>query len=285
MEKFDGQDLKEKMQDLRRRRELYLKAQLLKEQLDIEKSRLPDNCFEPCGEWYINHARSNKKEVNFDELAHAKVKLEKIDNELNELNASIGALEKELEHRQDKKTVYQIKGEKSAVKAELDDVAQKRDRLILLRNIIDRADRQFKAEHQPDVLNRASDYLAMITGGKYHRIFISEDMNKKVTILEGDNPYPIEVGETISRGTQEQIYLALRLALMDHLDSEYSMPAFLDEVFINWDGIRVQNGLNLIKKIGKKRQVFIFTCHRWLVDLLSKNLDIQIVEMGTADRV
>lgn len=285
LEKFGGQDLEEKMQDLRRRRELYSKAQLIAEQLEIEKRSLPKNCFDSLDQWYIKNSESDKKVLNFDELAYAKVRIEELDNELNKLNANIGALEKELEHGQGMKTVHQIMGEMEAINRDLQDAAQKRDKLMLLKNIIDRADRQFKEEHQPDVLNRASEYLNIITEGKYSRIFIPDDIDEKVAILQRDNPYPVEVGETISRGTQEQIYLALRLALMDHLDGEYPMPAFLDEVFINWDGMRIQNGLELVGKIGAQRQIFIFTCHRWLVDLLSHNLDVQIVLMDESDQI
>ncbi len=280
LEKFNGNTVEEKVQDLSRRRELYLKAQILTEQLEIEKSSLPSNCFDSYNKGYIGDREIDKNVLNFQELAHAKVRIEEIDRELNDLSASIGALESELEYGQGQKTAYQIKGEIEAVKKELDDVAYRRDRLMLLRNIIDKADRQFKDEHQPDVFSRAGEYLSIITGGKYTRIFISEEDGDQISILQRDNPYPIEVGETISRGTQEQIYLSLRLALMDHLDGEQPMPAFLDEVFINWDNIRIQNSMELIREIGRRRQVFIFTCHRWLVDLLSHNLDVQIIIMG-----
>ena len=167
-----------------------------------------------------------------------------------------------------------------AVEEELEYVAYRRDKLMLLKNIIEMADRQFKQEHQPDVLNKAGQYLSIITGGKYERIFIPEEKGDKIAILQSGNPYPIEVSETISRGTQEQIYLAIRLALMDHLDGELSMPAFLDEVFINWDGMRIQNGMELIVNMGRRRQIFIFTCHKWLVELLSANLDIQIIDIN-----
>ena len=40
-----------------------------------------------------------------------------------------------------------------------------------------------------------------------------------------------------SQGIKEQVYFALRLAAIDHLDAdEERLPLFLDEVFVNWDG-------------------------------------------------
>lgn len=279
LEGFDGNNVEEKIEDLRRRRELYLKAQLLEKQLEIEKKNLPSNCFDYYDKGYIDSEKVHNKILSFEELAHTKVKRDSLDEKINTLNANIGALRSELEHDRIEKSVNDIRGEMEAVEAELENVAYKRDRLMLLRNIIERADRQFREEHQPDVFNRAGQYLSIITGGKYNRIFMPEEKGAQISILQRDNPYPIELNETISKGTQEQIYLALRLALMDHLDGGLAMPAFLDEVFVNWDGMRIQNGMELIFNMGKKRQVFIFTCHRWLVELLSANLDIQIIDM------
>ena len=55
----------------------------------------------------------------------------------------------------------------------------------------------------------------------------------------------------------EQIYLALRLAFTDHLDPNgLALPVFLDEVFVNWDGFRLDSGFELLKDMAGKRQVF-----------------------------
>mgnify|MGYP001159201933 CR=1 FL=1 len=280
LEEFEGDSVEKQIADLRRRRTLYQEAQLIERQLEIEKKSLPSNCLDFYNEGYIDGGKVHTKILNFEELAHAKVKRDKLDEKLNSLNAKIGALRSELEYGQATKSIDDIRGEMEAVEEELEYVAYRRDKLMLLKNIIEMADRQFKQEHQPDVLNKAGQYLSIITGGKYERIFIPEEKGDKIAILQSGNPYPIEVSETISRGTQEQIYLAIRLALMDHLDGELSMPAFLDEVFINWDGMRIQNGMELIVNMGRRRQIFIFTCHKWLVELLSANLDIQIIDIN-----
>ena len=88
--------------------------------------------------------------------------------------------------------------------------------------------------------------------------------------------YPFEATLPLSRGTLEQIYLALRLALIDHLDKDREgLPLFLDEALINWDGIRLKNGLELLKQIAQNRQIFLFTCHEWMVEKLSGSDEVQ----------
>jgi uncharacterized protein YhaN len=73
---------------------------------------------------------------------------------------------------------------------------------------------------------------------------------------------PRPVGPPLSTGTREQVYLALRLALLDELDrSGERLPLFLDEVFVNWDARRRGRGLDLLATAADTRQVFLFTCH------------------------
>ena len=83
----------------------------------------------------------------------------------------------------------------------------------------------------------------------------------------------------LSRGTFEQIHLALRLAFTEHPIRAVCPAGFLDEVFVNWDGFRLDSGLNLLKDMAGRRQVFVFTCHDWFMDKLAGKMDFQLVEL------
>lgn len=91
------------------------------------------------------------------------------------MNEEIGALKTELKQRQERERLDDIEGEIADLEAERRRVTVKRDRLILLKNLLAEADRRFREEHQPDVLQKAGRYLAGITGGRYDRLFIRED--------------------------------------------------------------------------------------------------------------
>src|SRR5690606_3488410 len=95
----------------------------------------------------------------------------------------------------------------------------------------------------------AGEYLDLITGGRYVRLFLEPtDKGERLTLQERGNPFPYPVEDVpISRGTLDQIYLALRLAVIDHLDADQEpMPLFLDEVFVNWDEGRRERALLLL---------------------------------------
>ena len=63
--------------------------------------------------------------------------------------------------------------------------------------------------------------------------------------------------EQVSRGTVEQVYLALRMAVGELLCEE-EMPVILDDAFAYYDEERMLQTLRWLKE--HKKQVIIFTC-------------------------
>jgi uncharacterized protein YhaN len=75
--------------------------------------------------------------------------------------------------------------------------------------------------------------------------------------------------ESLSTGAREQLYLAIRLAIMSHLDHDRErLPVFIDEALVNWDAARRNRGFQLLREISQTRQVFVMTCpERWAQEL------------------
>ena len=68
--------------------------------------------------------------------------------------------------------------------------------------------------------------------------------------------------EPLSTGTRDQVFLALRLAVVDHMDRAGArLPLLLDEVLVNWDEERRARALDLLTDVAMERQVVLFTCH------------------------
>ncbi|MCP3886332.1 MAG: hypothetical protein GY700_12825 [Propionibacteriaceae bacterium] len=80
---------------------------------------------------------------------------------------------------------------------------------------------------------------------------------------------PHLVGDPLSRGTLDQIHLAFRLAVIDHLDDGHeTLPLLLDEALVNWDDTRLDEAAEILKHMAGHRQVFLFTCHEWIAEKL-----------------
>jgi uncharacterized protein YhaN len=181
------------------------------------------------------------------------------------------ALERDLETqaslRDGDETIDDLEGDIGRLRQERDAVRREHDRLWILSRLVDRADREIRELHQPAILRLAGTHLEALTGGRYHRLEVGSDRSRRLQVSGPAVPGTVEVGPPLSTGTQEQIYVALRLALMDHLDDgQVRLPLFLDEVLVNWDATRRDRGLDLLDEMTTRRQVFLFTCHPHLAD-------------------
>lgn len=153
---------------------------------------------------------------------------------------------------------------------ELEGVLRARDRLALLARLLGEADRRYRDAHQPDVLRCASRYVAAITGGRYRRldwVDAVEDEPAGLQVAGGSLDEPVRVEPPLSRGTRDQIYLSLRLGLLDHLDADRErLPLVLDEALVHWDGGRRAEVYRVLEQVADRRQVLLLTCHEHLAE-------------------
>ena len=181
---------------------------------------------------------------------------------VEELQSTIGRLESEIGHLHEGETPDQVDGHIAAVKERIREAKENRDRAFVLARLVREADRRFREEHQPDLLLRAGGYLRHITAGRYDRIELGEGDDRFFYLRGPAAPQPRKLGEPLSQGTKEQVYLALRLAIIDHLDADDErLPLCMDEALVNWDAWRRDRAFGLLERVAERRQVFLFTCH------------------------
>jgi uncharacterized protein YhaN len=131
--------------------------------------------------------------------------------------------------------------------------------------VIDEIARDKHARIAPRLAERASTHLKEITGGGYQEIDLARDLTIRVRI-----PDTNELHETpeksLSKGTVDQIYLALRLAMVQCIsDVGEPIPMLLDDPFANYDDARLARTLQLIANISAANQVLLFTCREDVV--------------------
>jgi len=197
------------------------------------------------------------------DLAARRARIEALDDEIEDLTRRAEALDRDAAHLRELETVDAVDGEIVSLQEEEARLVRERDRKWVLAQLVREADRRFRAEHQPDLVQRAGSYLAHLTGGRYDRLVIDERAPGGLFQLLGPGlPAPIPLARPVSTGTLEQAYLSLRLAIVDHLDQGGErLPLFIDEVFVNWDPERRARGLEVLADLSATRQLFVFTCH------------------------
>ncbi len=118
-------------------------------------------------------------------------------------------------------------------------------------------------DHQPPVLREASRWLARLTEGRYHSITTAVD-EARLDVHERDGSVwnPVR----LSRGTREQVFLALRLALVRDLGRhDVTLPLVMDDALVNFDDGRARSAARVLVEFlaeqGADRQMLVLTCH------------------------
>lgn len=134
----------------------------------------------------------------------------------------------------------------------------------------------------PRLASEMSQIITGLTNGAYTKVFVDGQLHVSVqtgaanstpgSFFSGDDSsmtsrvIPLE---SLSRGTIEQIYLAMRLAVIELLFPQGGMPLILDDCFLTYDDDRLTATLSWLAE-HYSGQVLIFTCQKREAALLEK---------------
>ena len=112
---------------------------------------------------------------------------------------------------------------------------------------------------------KASEYLAILSNGRYHRLRVDPDNQERIElgVWSDEAGGWVETREPhLSRGTVDVVYLAARLALVDVLAGGNRPPLLFDDPFITFDEQRRQAAAVLLRELSQTHQIFLFTYTR-----------------------
>jgi len=82
----------------------------------------------------------------------------------------------------------------------------------------------------------------------------------------------LRLADSLSRGTQDQLYFALRFGILDLVSSEDEpCPSLLDEPFAAYDRTRLTEAFEVLELEASRRQLLLFTCREDLLDLAQQH--------------
>ncbi|MEK9628503.1 MAG: AAA family ATPase [Nitrospinota bacterium] len=191
-----------------------------------------------------------KKLTNYSDLQETREQLlqdiGETRNELEKLAANNDLVERQNE----------LESQKQELKSLAETWASYRSALVL----IEEAKKRYEKTRQPGVIRAAENLFSEITSGAYDHIIKPIDSDD--ILIENDRHKRKGVQE-MSRGTLEQLYLAMRFGLIEEYESRSEpLPAVLDDVFVNFDDERDQKLIEVLNQFGKQRQVIVLTCHQ-----------------------
>lgn len=124
--------------------------------------------------------------------------------------------------------------------------------------LLDRARERFELERQPEVTRVAGRVLRSMTQGRYTDVRVPLDGAGISVVTDRGLLKP---SDELSRGTVEQLYLALRVGFLASLKAGRALPVLMDDVVVNFDEERRAGAAAAIAELARDRQVVFFTCH------------------------
>ncbi|WP_430536076.1 AAA family ATPase [Listeria rocourtiae] len=132
-------------------------------------------------------------------------------------------------------------------------------RVKLAKEMVGQIMRKLQEEKLPKVLTRATHFFQLLSKDNYKQVRFVEN-RLQVERHDGVRFFP----EELSQATKEQLYLAIRFAVIQMLHGEQRLPIIIDDSFVNFDEARLEEIMILLQDIRQDNQIIFFTCHKQL---------------------
>ena len=181
-------------------------------------------------------------------LAQTGAQLEEVSAQLNQARGTLQAM-----------------GDPAALAAQKEELeralARKRleyDALAAAMDVLTQASARLQERFSPELNRLAGEYMARLTGNKYPAVSLTRELEGFVRESGGVLP---RSALYLSRGTADQLYLAVRLAVC-RLCLPERPPIFLDDALSAFDDGRLELALELLWELSGAQQLLLFTCQK-----------------------
>jgi len=209
--------------------------------------------------------RREDMEARVAELA---AQMEEDEARENGLRQQVSDLSARLEGLVSAGKMAELRGREQAVREDIRVLSRQWARLALARHLVLEAKRNFEAEQQPGVIRHASGFFRTITGGVYSGLHASLDDSAIRAVTAGGE---VRDQKQLSRGTQEQLFLSLRLGyILSHSAQGEPLPVVMDDILVNFDPGRAARTAEALGELARHNQILYFTCHPQAAETLCR---------------
>lgn len=245
---------------------------------------------------HVDYRRNVNGRLVNGSIEELEVELSRLRRQLDDLRSERGQISSRIQNLQHELAVLESQQKTTAsledidrIKAQIAEIDSKLELLQERWNILEETERNLREvlarlnEYQgPQILDLASTYIARLTDGECFRLE-AEATGSHVMARTRQSSVPQPITH-LSRGTREQVALALRLALIESRSDEGRCPMLLDDVFISSDSDRANAVADLLMEISAGgQQIVFFTCQKDVCDLFARrNATVRYLEEQVA---
>ena len=191
-----------------------------------------------------------------------------------------GGLDNELERLTGEEESSRLRTHRETLVEQLRECAREWSKLAVAEALLEKTRQKFEEERQPRVIQHAQEFFSHITGQRYERLFVPIG-DRTVTVMDGTGG--AKQPGALSRGTREQLYLALRFGLVREFGEHAErLPVVVDEVLVNFDPERARLAAEAFAALSETNQVLVFTCHPGTAGLFAEAAGAQVIEVEPA---
>ncbi|MCC6124341.1 MAG: AAA family ATPase [Pirellulales bacterium] len=187
-------------------------------------------------------------------------RLAMLDTQVRERLEKRGQLTAQIQALAEDRRLPRLQLDLAAVERQIAEAARRWQVLAVVCRALENIRASYEHERQPETLKEASVHLARLTRGRYCRVWTP--LGEKTLRVDDAHGHCLPV-EALSRGTREQLFLSLRLALCaSYARRGAALPMILDDVLVNFDADRAVAAAEVLRDFAAAgHQLLVCTCH------------------------
>jgi DNA repair exonuclease SbcCD ATPase subunit len=163
----------------------------------------------------------------------------------------------------------EIEEDLAVAEREFEQLEKNRIALNIALETLEKLARQQQETLAPQLNAGVEQRFLRLCGRRYEEVKIDPDF--QVWVREADSG-ELRLSEHLSRGTQDQIYFAIRFGILDLVSNEGEpCPCLLDEPFAAYDRARLEEAFEILLEEARSRQLILFTCREDLLELAQRH--------------
>lgn len=249
----------------------YQKARQVKEKRQLEKTNneLNEQLLAIFPTDYLQHIIDQTIdeftiERKVDEL---KETINLLKNKQSDLQRHLGTLQFEIEQLESSDDYSMMTHEYELEREKLTMLAEQWSKIKVAKAILEKAKWTYQQKYITDVMAYTSQYFRILTLEKYTNVYPPTKSNSFQVEANNKMRYTVE---ELSKGTIDQLYVALRFAISKTMSEKFVVPFMIDDAFVHFDDERATLAVQLLEHIAQEQQVILYTCRNDIVKALKQ---------------
>jgi len=225
---------------------------------------------------------SENKVFSEEAIAYSGEKAEVIARKTNELKIKHDTLNEEYytltlslaRQTGSKRDISEIESEMLILKTEIEELEKRHKALKKASEWLEKAHNEIKQNFAPRLNQKITEIFSRLTISKYDGVRAGENFNLNYKNERNE----IVEASFLSGGTNDLLYIALKLATLSVLFGENTAPVILDDAFLQVDDKRLSVAVDFLAESKEISQIIYFTCHKSMVGLFD-NEKINKIEL------